>query len=380
MTLAVLRLIEENEAITPEVLDRFLAEHEFPIVEGPTMTFVFRGDADAVRLRHFVYGLPSSQAFRRIEGTDLWHLSIEVPRGSRIEYKLEVDLAGMTRLVRDPLNPRLANDPYGANSVCHGTGYETPDWTRHDPEARQGTVEEIQVPGGPLGGERRVKVYLPARMRAARRCPVLVCFDGEDYLHFAGMKTVLDNLVQRYEMASAIVAFTQSPDRMNEYAASEDHSRWVAQDLLPAVEARFPARGRPRDRALMGASLGAVAALHAAWRSPGLFGNLLLQSGSFAFADIGKSQRTHPVFETVASFVNEFRAAPGRPVDKLFVSCGMYESLIYENRSLVPLLHATGMEVKYVEARDGHNWENWRDRLRDGLSWLFPGPIGLVYE
>jgi enterochelin esterase family protein len=38
------------------------------------------------------------------------------------------------------------------------------------------------------------------------------------------------------------------------------------------------------------------------------------------------------------------------------------------------------MTVRYVEARDGHNWENWRDRLREGLSWLFPGPIGLVYE
>ncbi len=28
----------------------------------------------------------------------------------------------------------------------------------------------------------------------------------------------------------------------------------------------------------------------------------------------------------------------------------------------------------------GHNWENWRDRLREGLSWLFPGPLWMVYE
>ena len=49
-------------------------------------------------------------------------------------------------------------------------------------------------------------------------------------------------------------------------------------------------------------------------------------------------------------------------------------------RSLVPLLQGTGMEVKYVESRDGHNWENWRDRLREGLSWLFPGPLWMIYE
>ena len=79
-------------------------------------------------------------------------------------------------------------------------------------------------------------------------------------------------------------------------------------------------------------------------------------------------------------FVNEFRADPRPFSERVFVSCGIYESLIYENRSLVPLLQSTGMEVRYVEARDGHNWENWRDRLREGLSWLFPGPLWMVYE
>ncbi len=38
------------------------------------------------------------------------------------------------------------------------------------------------------------------------------------------------------------------------------------------------------------------------------------------------------------------------------------------------------MRVRYSESRDGHNWENWRDRLREGLSTLFPGPLWMVYE
>ena len=110
-----------------------------------------------------------------------------------------------------------------------------------------------------------------------------------------------------------------------------------------------------------------------------MFGRLLLQSGSFAFTDIGLSERG-PAFEPVVRFVNEFRSRPTAVSDRLFVSCGVYESLIYENRSLVPILQSTGMEVRYVEARDGHNWENWRDRLRDGLSWLLPGPLWMIYE
>ena len=82
----------------------------------------------------------------------------------------------------------------------------------------------------------------------------------------------------------------------------------------------------------------------------------------------------------MAKFVNAFREKPGHPCDKVFLSCGIYESLIYENRSLVPVLQAAKPDLRYVEARDGHNWENWRDRLQEGLSWLFPGPLWMVYE
>ena len=50
------------------------------------------------------------------------------------------------------------------------------------------------------------------------------------------------------------------------------------------------------------------------------------------------------------------------------MTCGMYEPLITPNRSMVTTFREAGMEVRYVESRDGHNWENWRDRLRDGLD------------
>ncbi len=130
----------------------------------------------------------------------------------------------------------------------------------------------------------------------------------------------------------------------------------------------------------MGASFGAVAALATAWQHPGVFGRLLVQSGSFAFSDLGTRHRRGEVFDPVVRFVNRFREAPGRPAQRIFASCGVYESLIYENRSMVPLLQQTGAEVRYVEARDGHNWENWRDRLREGLSWLFPGPLWMDYD
>jgi S-formylglutathione hydrolase FrmB len=82
----------------------------------------------------------------------------------------------------------------------------------------------------------------------------------------------------------------------------------------------------------------------------------------------------------VVEFVNAYRARPARVADRLFVSCGVYEPLIVRNRSMVPVFESAGMDVRYVEARDGHSWENWRDRLRDALSWVYPGPQKLYYE
>ena len=363
---------------TREAIDSFLESHQFPIVEGREATFVFHGRADEVHLRHFIYGLPSVQHFRRVDGTDLWYLTLEIPPRSRVEYKIERVLGGEREWLMDPLNARVARDPYGANSVCHGDGYEPPDWVAPDPEARPGQVDELRVPESEDGGG-TIRLYIPARFRTSRRYPLLVLHDGRDYLLYASLRVVLDNLIHRLEVAPLIVALTDSPRRLADYAADARHARFLTERLVPWLEERYPLIRRPEARGLGGASFGAVAALHAAWRTPGFYGRLLLQSGSFAFSDIGHHGRG-PAFDPVAAFVNALREQPGRPSERVFMSCGIYESLIYENRSMLPLLQATGMEARLVEARDGHNWENWRDRLREGLSWLFPGPLWMVYE
>jgi len=376
--LSIGRFLAESDH-SPAAIDRFLADRPIPIVEGPSVTFIFRGAADAVFLRHWIFGLGSKQAFARVPDTDLWYHVVEIPSDSRVEYKLEVVRGDTHELIRDPMNPNLAHDPFGANSVAHGDGYRVPEWIHPDDEARQGKLEERVFRSKALGGDRRVTLYLPARFRTTRRYPLLITHDGGDFLRFASLQVVLDNLIHRMEIPPMVVALTHPKDRMTEYIDHEPHARFLTEELVPWLESELPLVGTRSTRCLMGASLGAVASFSTAWRYPETWGKLLLQSGSFAFTDIGENQRG-PAFEPIVQFVNAYRNDPIRVSDKVFVSCGTYESLIYENRSLVPLLQSTGMDVRYTEARDGHNWENWRDRLREGLSWLYPGPLWMVYE
>ncbi len=376
--LAIHRLIEAQDH-SAEAVDRFLAEHPPPILEGSVVTFAYRGEADAVLLQHFIYGLETSQPFQRLAGSDLWYLVLELPEQSHLQYKINVIHGEDHNWILDPFNRHQALDPFGANSVIRTPGTERPKWTYSDPEARPGEIVEQWIDSAAFGETRMVRVYLPARFRPTRRYPLLVVHDGHDYLRYSSLKTVLDNLIHALEVAPMIVALTDAGERLDEYPGHEPHARFLTEELVPRLEQEYPLRAEPSARGLMGASFGAVASLACAWRYPGFYGRLLLQSGSFAFTDIGKHHRG-PLFDPVVKFVNAFRKRPGRPSEQVFVSCGTYESLIYENRSMVPLLQTTGMDVRYVEARDGHNWENWRDRLRVGLSWLFPGPLWMVYE
>lgn len=376
---AVVAELHASARSAPAELDRLLAERTYPIVCDGSAIFVYRGPADQVRLHHWIHGLPSARPFQRVEGTDVWTLEMELQHTARVEYKLEIEQAGQQRLVNDPLNTSFARDPFGSNSVAQGEGYVEPEWAHEDPSARRGEVVERMLRSEVFGDVRPLSIYLPARFRETRRYPLLVVHDGLDYQRFSSLVTVLDNLIHRLEIPPLVAALTQSPQRLDEYAASELHARFLVDEIVPLLEGEFPLLEDPRDRALLGASFGAVASLHAAWKNPGTFGKLLLQSGSFAFTDIGDHDRG-PVFDPVVDFVNDFRRAPGKPADQVFLSCGIYESLIYYNRSILPILTETGADVRLVESQDGHNWENWRDRLREGLTWLFPGPLWMVYE
>ncbi|MCY2958316.1 MAG: alpha/beta hydrolase-fold protein [Planctomycetota bacterium] len=376
---SILQQIEHAVRQGPRAVERLIAVTDFPHVNGRTVTFLYNGEGQEVALQHGIHGLPGHLEFRRLQGSSVWILQIDVPPSSRMEYKIAVANMSHMALIRDPLNHNAARDPFGANSVVYGDGYLPPDWSIMDADARRGTLETRTMSSSVFEAERELRVYLPARFRKSRRYPLLIVHDGFDYLQFANLQAVLDNLIHRLELPPMVVAMVQSLDRMHEYAADDRHAEFLVHELLPQLEDWYPLVKHAAARGLCGASFGAVASLHCAWRHPGVFGRLLLQSGSFVFTEIGEHERG-PMFDPVVKFLNAFRRAPGRFCEQAFVSCGVYESLIYYHRAMVPLLQESGVQVRAREANDGHNWENWRDRLREGLSYLFPGPIWMVYE
>jgi enterochelin esterase-like enzyme len=355
----------------------FFEDHAVPLVEGNVATFAVLAEADAVYLRHRINAWPDDLELARIPGTDLWFLTIQLEWGSRVEYQFEIRRDGQWWRFNDPYNQRLARSPVGDCSVCCGPGYALPDWATFRAETDPGELVDLQVHSTAQGRDNRITVYLPARFETSMPYPLLVVHDGGDYLDYASMRLVLDNLIHDKKLAKIIVAFTHPGERLTEYPDNPDHAQWITRELLSRLEREFPLLAAPSGRCLMGTSFGAVAALSTAVRFADVYGSLLLQSGSFLHSDPAVWHgEGATVFDPVVRFIDRYRAAPVRAVDRAFISCGAYEDLVDANRAMLSIFRSTGMKINYVESRDGHSWESWRDQLGTGLCWLFPGDGG----
>ncbi len=359
-------LASAARTMAPAYLRRRLARVNTPFVDGDTATFVYVGEADAVRAVPFMAQFPPIPDLVRLPGTEFWHSTVALPHGSRVEYKLEVAREGRVDRIIDPLNRRTASDPFGSNSVAHGPGYADPTWASPGVDASLGQIETLAVDSAAFGGERTITVYLPGD-HSPGPYPTVYLHDGSDLLEFASLATVLDNLIGSGAIQPLVAVLMDPVDRSREYTGLEEHARFVGEEVVPLVTERFLDGDDAGHRIIGGASLGAIATLSTAWRFPDLFDDAVLMSGSFVRA-LGGPWERGPIFEPVITFMDTFLTEPRAGVARAWVGCGEFEALADDNRAFVPVLSTAGIDVEYVETADGHHWVNWRNMLGQALQ------------
>lgn len=362
-----------SAAVTEYTLHKFVQDNEFPLVEPGAVTFAWTGHADSVSLLRWIHGGVDKLDFIRLPDTPLWLLRLAVKDNGRFEYKFGTLSDGQEEWILDPLNRSRAGDPFGENSVCKTYGYERPEWTRALNSAK-GQIKPLPVSSSVFHETREEQVYLPADYDATNKelqaYPLVVIHDGADFVTYAHLRVSLDNLIASGIIPPVIAALVQTRDRTGEYSRGRRHARYLVNDLLPTLEQHYHLSERAEDRVLLGASLGAVASLATVFRYPGVFGGVLLHSGSFILDEQKLSGRPHPVFKRVARLVKAFKRAPNMPEFRAFVSAGELEGLASENEALAELLEQNGIRVQFKSSWDGHHWHNWRNQLRDGLVWV----------
>ena len=131
-----------------------------------------------------------------------------------------------------------------------------------------------------------------------------------------------------------------------------------------------PTRRRRGPPVGMGASLGALAMLHAQRRYPGAFGALFLQSGSFFMPRFDAQESGFPRYARIVRFVRRDAARDGRTPSPCpsTLTCGAAEENVHNNRVMARALAAQGYEVACTRSPTLHNYTAGATRFDPHLT------------
>jgi enterochelin esterase family protein len=294
-----------------------------------------------------------------------WTLDLGGAQVARLEYELElVRPDGGSEVVCDPGNPLRAPGAFGEKSVLLLEDYAPPAWL--EAPRVEGAERELVVPGRGLGADVAVRVWSPADVKDSAPLPLLVANDGPEYAELAGLTDFCAAMIAGGALPPHRVALIAPGARNEWYSASPLYAGALVRGVLPAVAAEVAVRGAP---VAVGASLGALAMLHAQHRHPGTFAGLFLQSGSFFTPRHDIQERGFSRWARVTAFVAEVLAGGrGTGAAPAVLTCGAGEENLQNNREM-----AAALGEQLHELGDLHNYTAWRDALDPYLTGLLEG-------
>lgn len=239
------------------------------------------------------------------------------------------------------------------------------------------------------GTWREYWVYIPSQYKPEKPACVYVNQDGIQY----EAPTVFDNLIFKKEMPVTIGVFVMhgrvraadgnsALDRFNrsyEYdGLGDNYVRFLLEELLPEVETKKTSDGRPirlsktgNDRAIGGASSGAICAFTAAWERPEEFSRVFSSIGTYVGLRGG---------ERYPTLIRKHEPKAIR----VFLQDGSGDLNIYAgdwwmaNQTMERALLFAGYELQHVWGEGAHNSKHATAIFPDAMRWLWkdwPQPV-----
>jgi enterochelin esterase-like enzyme len=284
-----------------------------------------------------------------------WTVEIARPPVHRLEYLYLLRYAdGSEAEMRDPDNSVSVRTAFGTHSVLEFPGYAPPAWLTTPVEP--GRTRALLVRALELRQPMPITIWSPADCPAGAALPILLVHDGPEFERLASVTHFAAAMIASGRLPAHRVALLGPGDRNRWYAASPAYARALSGLAVPAIRDAVAVRG---PVALAGASLGALAALHAVVTRPGTASALFLQSGSFFRADLDVHERSFGGFAAVTEFVASLDSS--QPPLRIGMTCGLAEENLGNNRLMARRLAQLGHDVTFNEVPDAHTYIGWRD-------------------
>ncbi|MGB8984868.1 MAG: alpha/beta hydrolase-fold protein [Anaerolineales bacterium] len=340
-----------------------------PVVQGNRVTFIWEGEF-APRLMSDLSGWEEKpKPFKRVaatlrpaSGRTLWSCSLTVPRDAYVEYAF-YDPASREKFL-DPLNEHTVNNGLGSrNNFFYMPETMPSPFSMRRANVRTGTLTHHRVDADFLqdDAERDVYLYKPT---VNTPVPLLVVYDGYEYLHRGRLATIVDNLVASKRIRPIAIAFLQNGKnrRSVEYLCSDATLTWLEREVLPLARRHLRLLNieeHPGAYGILGASAGGLMSMYTGLRLPELFGKVLCQSGVFSLE--GRD----------FAAVDLVRYGHARDL-KIWTDVGILEEeLLEDNRRMVALLREKKYSITYREFSASHNYTAWRNDVWHGLEEMF---------
>jgi enterochelin esterase family protein len=188
---------------------------------------------------------------------------------------------------------------------------------------------------------RRYWIFVPAQYSPERPASVLVFQDGQRATNPEGplrVPTVLDNLIHRGDIPVTIGIFvtpghtgSEYPDdlgmgnpdhRAQEYDTLDDtYARFIVDEMLPEVGARYRLSDDPEQRVIGGTSSGAICAFTVAWHRPNAFRKVVSLIGSYTSIGYRPAAQGKPLVPGGDLYPGLIRKSPIVPM-KIFLQDG----------------------------------------------------------
>ena len=335
-------------------------------------------------------------SFTRLGDSNVWYTTYTLPRTAQIRYELiapkgwhaSADRATYFTMddkeyetFHDPLNPDLSDWNNSVVSHAQGPDAKTSSYLAKRADVPAGVVENFDIQSKIPGNKRTVRVYLPAGYQGGHNdYGLLLAYDGNQYTMGVPTPMILDNMIAAKAIPPVVAVFMESPDRDVEFPPNDEFQKFVGTELIPQVRGRYRVSRDPARNAVLGSSYGGLAAVYTAIVHPELFGNVISQSGSFAWAPpptdpVLAAQAPPPFRGTTAEsgyLIKRVAETPRRNV-RFYLDAGLWEGggMVSANRIMRSVLAGKGYEVKYREEPGTHSSYYWMLRLPDGLAAAF---------
>lgn len=298
-----------------------------------------------------------------------WEITIGPVTPGTYEYKFDID--GVK--VLDYKNPAVKTGTEVYGSIVEVRTTEP----RFDQYVHTGSeVDVISYMSTPLKQRRKIYVYVPAAYYENHdsRLPVLYLRHGggddeSSWVRSASADAIMDNLIAQGKAEPMIVVMTNGlTDGSWAGGSNVEGMRALEQELLtdviPLIEKRYRVRTDRNSRAIAGLSMGGGQAFVIGMRHLELFSAIgefssgLLSDSSWDYARYGVENIDKP--QTVNDMLR-----------LLWVSCGTKDTRWKGHLEFKQMLQQKGINFQFHHSPHGHEWQFWREQLRDFVTTLF---------